>query len=576
MNKSKFRLKLFAGIGPLKDLKIPSEIIAGFTLAALAIPEVLGYTSISGTPLVTGLYTMLVPMILFAIFGGSRHLVVGADSATAAMLAAGLTGMAAVKSDEYLALSGLLALMAGVFLIIARIIRLGFLSDFLSRTVLIGFLSGIGIQVTLSQIRGMVGISGGSHGGLPPNIYHNFQDLNNTHVYSLLLSIAVIVVILGLKKISRKIPGALIAVIGFIILSKIFNFKELGIEVLGKVPGGLPHFGLPDVNWSWQLLAKLTPTAFSMVIVMLTQSAATSRAFADRYNEEFDSNKDITGLSIANFGAALSGTFMVNGSPTKTQMVDSAGGRSQLSHLVTATVVLLVLLFFTGPLTYMPSSVLSAIVFLIGLELIDFKGMKKLYAQEKNEFKIALLTTLVVVFVGVKEGILVAMVVSLLNHVRHGYHPVNALIVSSHNHGWKTVKVDNARQFEPGLLVYRFTHSLYYANAHTMYSEIKNLTSHPQPPVKWLCIESSSIDDVDYSSAEVIRSVHKLLKNKGIHLVFSNLPKKVKQKFKRLGIEKMIGKDAFYKTGKDVLTAFNKQVQSRKNTDDNFRDDVVF
>jgi len=387
MNKTASRTSIFTGIGPLKDLNISSEIIAGITLAALAIPEVLGYTSISGTPLVTGLYTMFIPMILFAIFGGSRHLVVGADSATAAMLAAGLAGMAAVKSDQYVALSSLLALMAAGYLIISRIIRLGFLSDFLSRTVLIGFLSGVGIQVALSQLGGMLGISVGAH-GLPSSIYHNFHNLGNTQFYSLLLSLGVIAIILGLYKVSPKIPGSLIAVVGFIIVSKVFKFEEMGIAVLGEVPGGLPRIGLPDVDWSWQLLVSLSSTAFSIFIVILTQSAATSRAFAERYNEPFDADKDLTGLSLANIGAALSGTFVVNGSPTKTQMVDSAGGKSQLTHLVTAAMVLLVLLFLTGPLAYMPSVVLSTIVFLIGIDLIDFKGMKKLFVQELSLFQL--------------------------------------------------------------------------------------------------------------------------------------------------------------------------------------------
>jgi len=573
MNKYFPRLRLFAGIGQLGSLNISAEVVAGITLAALAIPEVLGYTSISGTPLITGLYTMLIPMILFAVFGSSRHLVVGADSATAAMLAAGLAGMAAVKSDEYVALSSLLALMAAAFLIFARIIRLGFLSDFLSRTVLIGFLSGVGIQVALSQLRGMLGVSENVH-SLPVDIYHNFQNLENTEFYTLLLSLTVIAIIVGFKKLSPKIPGSLIAVIGFIIASKLFNLQNLGISVLGNVPGGLPKIGLPEVEWSWQLIVKLSPTAFSIFIVILTQSAATSRAFADRYNEPFDADKDLTGLSLANIGAAFSGTFVVNGSPTKTQMVDSAGGKSQLTHLVTVAVVLLVLLFFTEPLAYMPSAVLSAIVFLIGIDLVDVKGLKKLYSQVRSEFNIALLTMLIVVFIGVKEGILAAMTISLLNHVRHGYRPKNILLLPSKKHGWKTAPANKPRHFVQGLMVYRFTHSLYYANAHALYDDVKNLITQPQEPLKWFCIDAGSIDDVDFTAAETIRLVFELLNQNNIKLVFSNVPKKVKKKFKLLGITKLLGKEAFYRTGRDVMKAYQKQeannIKAKVNSKDLF------
>jgi len=214
--------------------------------------------------------------------------------------------------------------------------------------------------------------------------------------------------------------------------------------------------------------------------------------------------------------------------------------------------VVIVLLFLTGPLAYMPTVVLSAIVFLIGIDLIDLKGMKTLYKQERAEFKIALLTTLVVVFVGVQEGILVAMAVSLLNHVRHGYRPVNLVIVRSEEHGWDSVPVDQPKPLIPGLLVYRFTHSLYYANSHTLYSEVKNLTRKCRDSIKWFCIDASSIDDIDFSAAETIRSVYGLLEKKGIRLVFSNVPQKVEKKIERLQLSKVLGEDSFYKTVEDM------------------------
>ena len=376
-------LPFLQGVLPIKAAQVPAEIVAGITLAALAIPEVMGYTKIAGTPVITGLYTILIPMALFALFGSSRHLVVGADSATAAILAAGLVGLASTGPDEYLALAAVLAFMAAGFLMLARVIGLGFMADFLSRTVLIGFLTGVGIQVALGQIAGMLGLAGGGNGTVG-RVWADLQQIEQVNLYALAIASAVIAVIVGSKRISEKIPGALIAVIGAIALSWALDLGQ-SVHVLGDVPSGLPHIGLPRVDWSWELISTLVPTAFAMFVVILAQSAATSRAYAARYNERFSENTDLVGLGLANIGAGLSVTFVVNGSPTKTQMVDSAGGRTQLSLLVTTGIVLLVLLFLTAPLAYMPEAVLSSVVFLIGIDLIDVAGMARIYRERRSE-----------------------------------------------------------------------------------------------------------------------------------------------------------------------------------------------
>ncbi len=371
------RFPMLQGILPIDRSMISADILAGMTLAALAVPEVMGYTRIAGTPVITGLYSMLIPMVLFAIFGSSRHLVVGADSATAAILAGGLAGLAASGSPKYVALCGVLACMAAVMLIIARLIRLGFLADFLSRTVLIGFLTGVGVQVACGEMGGMLGLPRGGHGALA-GLIHDVRHLEESNSSTLMMTVAVLIIILGSRKISGKLPGPLIAVIGAITVSWAINLKAYGITILGPVPGGIPTVSLPHVDLSVSLIMKLLPTAFSIFVVILAQSAATSRAYAARYNERFSENVDLVGLSLANVGAGLTGTFVVNGSPTKTEMVDSAGGHSQLAQITTSVIVLLVLLFLTRPLEFMPDAVLSTIVFLIGLDLVDAAGMRQI------------------------------------------------------------------------------------------------------------------------------------------------------------------------------------------------------
>ena len=551
-----FRLPFLQGVLPIDGSRIPTELIAGLTLAALAVPEVMGYTKIAGMPVITGLYTMLIPMALFALFGSSRHLVVGADSATAAILAAGLIGLASTGSDEYVALAGVLAFMAAAFLILARVIGLGFLADFLSRTVLVGFLTGVGLQVALGQISGMLGLKGGGHGTLE-KIWSDIQQIEQINLYALATAVTVLVVIVGSKKLSKKIPGALIAVVGAIVASWALKLGD-HLHVLGTVPSGLPHLGLPEVKWSWELIGKLVPTAFAMFVVILAQSAATSRAYAARYNERFSENTDLVGLGLANIGAGLSGTFVVNGSPTKTQMVDGAGGRSQLSLLFTAAIVLLVLLFLTGPLAFMPEAVLAAVVFLIGVDLIDIKGMQSIYAQRRSEFWVALITTLMVVFVGVEQGIILAIILSLIDHTRRGYRPKNVALVPADSGALNAQPIATRAQALPGLLIYRFTHSMYYANAEQLTEEITDLANNSEPPLRWLCLDASAVDDVDYSAAETLRSLFTILKDKGIRLVVAQVLDDVREE-SRYELRQLFGEDAFYDTLEDVMKDYQQQ-----------------
>ena len=551
-------LPILQGILPLTPSQIPADIIAGITLAALSIPEVMGYTKISGTPVITGLYTILIPMILFAFFGSSRHLVVGADSATAAILAATLTGMAAPYSAEWLAMAGVLALLAAALLVLARILRLGFLSDFLSRTVLIGFLTGVGIQVAVGEISGMLGLPGGGHGPLH-KIIKDLQQIGQMNLYDVTISLSVIVVIIGSKKVSKKIPGALITVIGAIIASSVFDLADHGVNVLGAVPIGLPKIGLPDTHVDKALILTLLPTAFAMFVVILTQSAATSRAYAARYNEGFSEDVDLVGLTLANVGAALSGTFVVNGSPTKTQMVDSAGGRSQLSQITTSLIVLMVLLFLTGPLALMPAAVLSAVVFLIGVELIDFKGMRKIWVQSRTEFWVALVTAVVVVTIGVEQGILLAMALSLADHVRRSYRPKNSVVAADEKGRLRVVPLTAPEQLRPGLMVYRFTHTMYYANADRLSQEVVDLVNSAHPPLKWFCIEASAVAGVDFTAAATLRSLHGFLRGKGVRLVFADVfDETVRDEFDRFELTGLIGKDAFYPRLPEMVDAYEK------------------
>jgi high affinity sulfate transporter 1 len=554
------QFSIMEGVLPINQARISADIIAGVTLAALAIPEVMGYTKIAGMPVITGLYTILIPIALFALFGSSRHLVVGADSATAAVMAAGLAGLAATASPQYVALAGLLALITAAILLIARFIGLGFLADFLSRTVLIGFLTGVGIQVAIGQIAGMLGLPGGG-GGTLEKLVKDIQELPQTSGPTLLVSLIVLALIVGCKRFAPTIPGALIAVVGMIAASYFFNLSARGVSTLGAVPSGLPAFGLPQ-GIAWSNIPPLIPTAFSCFLVILAQSAATSRAYATKYNERFSENSDLVGLTLANVGAGLSGTFVVNGSPTKTQMVDGAGGRSQVSQLTTAVLVLIVLLFLTKPLAYMPNAVLAAVVFYIGVELIDINGMRSIFEQRPPEFWVALITAATVVIVGVEAAIFLAIVLSLLEHVRRGYSPKNTVIVPNvvdGEQGWRSVSVSSPVEAAPGLLIYRFNHSLYYANSEQFSEEILDLVNAADPPVSWFCMDTAAIDDVDWSGGATIRQSFGQLKERGVRLVFAEVDDGVRAELDRYGVTDLVGKDAYYSSVAAVMAAYGQR-----------------
>ena len=535
------------GLLPLQRSQVTGDVLAGVTLAALGIPEVLGYAKIAGMPVVTGLYTLLLPMAVFAVLGSSRHLAVGADSATAAILAAALTGLAAAGSAKYVQLAGLAALLTGGLLLLARLARLGFLANFLSRTVLLGFLTGVGIQVAAGQLPDMLGVKAAGTRTLS-RLADTLGKLPHAHWETVAVSVAVIVVTLAARRITRRVPGALIAVVGAIIVSRAADLARHGVTVLGSVPSGLPHLGPPTL--SWHAARILLGAAASMFVVILAQGAATSRAYAAKYQEAFSEDTDLVGLGAANIVAAFSGTFVVNGSPTKTEMVDSSGGRSQLAQLTTSVAVLIVLLLLTGPLAYLPIAALAAVVFLIAARLVDIRGMRRILALRRHEFAVAAATALAVVVLGVQDGIVVALIASVIDHLRHSYHPRNSILVKSAAGHWQALPVQPGARTEPGLVVYRFGTSLYYANASRLLEDITALGQGS--PFRWFILDCAAIGDIDYTASAVLIELVRQLHQRHIRFVVADVLGPVREQLDRYGI----GPDARYDTPGEALEAF--------------------
>jgi MFS superfamily sulfate permease-like transporter len=320
-------------------------------------------------------------------------------------------------------------------------------------------------------------------------------------------------------------------VIGSIAASAVFNFAGHGIAVTGEVPGGLPSLFLPPLHMNE--INQVLATAASCFIVIIAQSAATARAYANRYNEKGDDNADIIGLAAANATAAFTGTFVVNGSPTKTEMVDDAGGRTQVAHLTTAVIVLLVLLFLTKPLSLLPAAVLSAIVFMIGVKLIDLKGMIELYRMQKDEFVVALLTACVVVFVDVMHGILAAVVLSLIAHARHSYRLRTRVLMRGAGGHWVEHPVAPNVLAAPGIVVYRFEADLFYANAGRFTEEVLKLVNEASPPLGWVVIDASEINNIDYTAGKALIQLGMELDRRGVGVAAVAPPAGVRHEIER-------------------------------------------
>jgi len=539
------RLRVFESLRPFSRSGAVHDVLAGVTLASMNIPQVLGYTRIAGTPVVTGLYTVLLPLVAFAAFGSSRHLVVAADSATAAIFSSSLSEMAAPASEKYMALVGMVALLTAAFLLLARILKLGFLADFLSRTVLIGFLTGVGFQVGIAMLGDMLGVVVQSHRTLV-QAWEVLQGLPRFNTPTLVLSALVAGCILLGNHVAPRLPVALIAVVGTIAASAAFGFAERGIAIIGPVPGGLPALAFPEVTWS-EVLALL-PVAASCFVVIIAQSAATARVFALRYRERVDEDADILGLSAANAAAAVSGAFVVNGSPTQTAMADRAGARSQLAQLVFAGIVLLVLFALTGPLQYLPRSVLAAIVFTIAVGMIDIAGLRDIRRESPGEFYLAVVTAAVVVAIGVEQGIVLAVVLSLLRHVRHSYRPHTMVLAPDAAGRLTPVPATPGAQTEPGLLIYRFGADLFYANDHRFTDEVLALVEHAPTPVRWFIVEADAITDLDFSAARSMRELFDDLARRKVGIIFARVSPYLRSDMDRHGITAAIGEARIFAT----------------------------
>jgi high affinity sulfate transporter 1 len=508
------------------------DLVAGVTVAAIAIPESLGYASIAGLPVQTGLYCALLPAILFALIASTRQLVVGADSATAALVAAGAGAVVAAGSPTYASTVAVLGLITAAILLLMAVARLGFLADLISQPVLAGFLSGVGVSLIIGKLPGMLGIK--ASGTTWDKLVTTVTNLGHVNVTSAALAIGVVVSMLFMERVLPKLPAALLAVVVFSVVAAVIGAEGRGVSMVGDVPAGLPSLALP--TFSAGEVARLTPTAAAIAVVILAQSAAVARSFATKNGYRDDTNEDLYGLAAANTGSALTGGFAINGSPPRTSAGDGAGSRSQLVNIVMALVIGIVLLFATGLFEYLPSPVLDGVVFAIGVGLVKVAQLQAIRRTRLFEFGAAMLALVVVAFVGVEQGILLAVLVSLVDRLRRQYQPPDEVLVSDGDIAPRLI--DRVQRGTPmdGILVYRFGTGLFFENAAYFDERVRDLVAGATTPVRAVVLDAAAMDDIDFTGTEVLRRQATDFAARNIHVFLAELSTDAEDSVRRAGL----------------------------------------
>ena len=466
------------------------------------------------------------------------------------VLFSGLQNLAQPFSSHWLALASASALLTAGFLFLAGVLRLGFLADFLSRTVLVGFLSGVGVSLLFGQLPDLLGVAVTGH-GLIEHLAEIARALPHLQWPTVAMALGVAAVILGCERYAPRMPASLLAVALAIAATWSFGLERYGLAIVGRVQAGLPTFGLPQVSLAQA--AQLSATAASMFLVIVAQSAATARSFAQKNRERLDENRDLLALGAANVLAGVSGTFVVKGSPTKTAVAVSAGARSQTSQVTTAVVTLAVLLFATALIERLPNAALAAIVFLIGVRLVDVTSLRQIAGFRKVTFAVALAALLGVVFLGVERGIFVAIGLSILDHLRQEYHPKDVVLVRAGEH-WKAHPADPGIETAPGLIVYRFESALFFANADYFAARLHQLIEKAPQPVRRLVLDLVSMDDIDYTGGLTLLATLQELHDRGVSIALAQT-EDVQDELARLGITQLVGPEQVFDSVSAALAA---------------------
>lgn len=549
--------RLFVGLRGDGRVNLPNEILAGVTLAALMIPLNIGYAQVAGLPPIVGLYTAIVPSILWAIFATSRNLVASPDAPIAALIGSLLAGMALPGDPHYVELAVAQALFCAFFFFLFWFFRLGFLANFLSKAVLIGFISGLGIEVMLSQIQKIMGVSVDVEGFFR-EVAATIAAIPTANLYAVALGVGTIVLIRLLKRFAPRLPGPLIALILMTAVVSIFNLQDRGVSVLGDIPAGLPSLTIPQISLGE--FARLMPGALAIVGITMAEGLLIARKYAQKYEYKIDPDQELFAFGAANVAAGLTGGFAVGSSASRTAAMDSMGSRSQIPSLVAAATVAVVVLFFTDLLAQLPNAVLGGIVANAVLALIEVTELRELFNMRRSEFWIAVICLLSVLVLGSLPAVIIAFLLSAIDYVGRASRPHTGVLTRSVDGiSYLPSTTDRSANTLPELIVYRFGAPLFFANANTFREEVEQLVENAGALVKWFILDAEAITDIDTTGQEALEQTIEHLKKKGVTFAIARAGDPIPELLKHYELIDLIGEDKIYPTNHDAVAAFARE-----------------
>ncbi len=525
------------------------DITAGLVLTAILVPVGMGYAEAAGLPAIYGLYATIVPLLAYAIFGPSRILVLGPDSSLAGIIAATILPLAAGDPDRLVALAGMLALMTGALCILAGLARFGFITDLLSKPIRLGYLNGIALTVLVGQLPKLLGFPSSGDNLIQEAISLVQGVLQGmTNWTSLAIGAACLATVLIFKRRWPKIPGVLVAVVGATIVTSVFDLAVTkGVSVVGPLPQGLPSFQIPIVSPSD--LATLLAGAIAITLVAFADTSVLSRTFALRGGYEVDSNQELIALGAANVAAGLFQGFSISSSSSRTPVAESAGAKTQLTGVVGAVCIALLLVFAPALLQNLPNAALGAVVIAACLSLVDIQGFRRLYRLRRSEFALAIASFLGVALIGVIQGIFIAVALALFGFIWRAWRPYDAVLgrVDGLKGYHDITRYPEARRI-PGLVLFRWDAPLFFANAEVFREHILSAVAEAPTPTKWVVVAAEPVTDIDVTAAEALSALDDDLQNAGIELCFAEMKDPVKDRLKSYGLFTKLGAELFFPT----------------------------
>ncbi len=519
------------------------DLIAGVVLAAILVPQGMAYAELAGLPPVTGLYTTIACLVAYAVFGPSKVLVLGPDSSVSPLILASITPLiVAGDPGSAIALAGMLAVLVGLIEIGLGLAKLGFVADLLSSEVRVGYLNGLAITIIVGQLPKLFGFSTDAD-GFVDELRAFVEGLDGRNRATLVTGVAVLVVLLVLPRLTTKVPAVLVAVIGVTIASAVLDLAADGVATVGTLPKGFPTPSLPWTDASDAV--ALLVGAVGITMVSLTDTIATASSFAARRGDEVDADAEMIGVGTSNLAAGLFQGFAVSVSGSRSAVADQAGARTQATGLVGAGLVALLLLVLNGLLADLPQAALAAVVIAAALSLADVGAVMRFARLRRSSLVISLVATGGVIFLGVLQGIVVAIVLAILLFFRRSWWPHGAVLASVPSlGGWHSVDVHPEGDQVPGIVVYRWEAPLFFANAGQFRNQVRRIVRERSP--SYVVLQCEAITDIDVTAADVLKDLDEELNAAGVHLAFVELRDRLRDLIVRYELESTLDQEHFF------------------------------